>query len=298
VSERVVRVPTAWRLDVPVINKSAGFGARFFAYRSTSLATILLLLVLALSLLAPLVAPYGRDEIDLDHVLIGPVPAHVLGTDELGRDVLTRLVHGGRFTLLVALTAVAIATFIGVLAGACAGYFGGVMDVAVSSAIDLFLSVPVFLIILVAASVGGGGLWVVPLVIGGTSWMETARVVRSSFLSLRGEGFVEAARSLGVRDLSIVFRHILPQALPPVIVAATVGFAQAMLIESALSFLGFGVQPPLPTWGNMLSNAQLLIRRSTVAAFAPGFMIFVTCLCFNIVGRGLSRVLARESLSS
>ncbi len=128
--------------------------------------------------------------------------------------------------------------------------------------------------------------------------METARVVRASFLSLRGEGFVEAARSVGVRNASIIFRHILPLAIPPVVIAATVGFAQAMLIESALSFLGFGVQPPTPTWGNMLYNAQLLIRRAPVAAFAPGFAIFVTCLCFNVVGRGLRRALARESISS
>jgi peptide/nickel transport system permease protein len=119
--------------------------------------------------------------------------------------------------------------------------------------------------------------------------------VRSSFLSLRREEFVEAARSMGVRNVSIVFRHIMPQVIPPVIIAATVGFAQAMLIESALSFLGFGVQPPVPTWGNMLSNAQLLMRRSTIAAFAPGFLIFMTCLCFNVVGRGFSRALARES---
>jgi peptide/nickel transport system permease protein len=289
---------TVWGRGTSAAGGPSDFAARFFEYRPASLATLLLLLVFGIALIAPFVTPYGRDTIDLDEVLSAPSPSHALGTDELGRDVLTRLVYGGRFTLLVALAAVLVASLIGVVTGACAGYFGGAVDIVISSVIELFLSVPVFLIILIASALGGGRLWVIPLVIGCTSWMETARVVRSSFFSLRGEGFVEAARSLGVGNGSIVLRHILPQALPPVVVAATVGFAQAMLIESALSFLGFGVQPPVPTWGNMLYNAQLLIRRSTVAAFAPGFMIFVTCLCFNIVGRGLRRALAPESRSS
>ncbi len=296
--ERIARIDTVWGGGAPTACRPAGLAARFFSYRPASLAAILLLLVFGVAVIAPLVSPCGRDVIDLDHELSAPSPEHVLGTDELGRDVLTRLLYGGRFTLLVALASVVIATFIGVLAGACAGYFGGVTDSFVSSVIDLFLSVPVFLIVLIAASFGGGRLWVVPLVIGGTFWMETARVVRASFLSLRGEEFVEAARSLGVGSGSIVFRHILPQALPAVVVSATVGFAQAMLIESALSFLGFGIQPPIPTWGNMLYNAQLLVRRSTAAAFAPGFMIFVTCLSFNIVGHGLRRALARGSRTS
>lgn len=297
-SEQTARIASAWVCETDASRSIPRFGARFLSYRPASLAAVLLLLIFAVSILAPLVTPYARDGIDLDSLLEGPSPSHALGTDELGRDVLTRLVYGGRFTLLLACACVLIATVLGVLAGALAGYCGGAVDLLVSSAVDLFLSVPVFLVILIAASLGGGRLWLIPLVIGGTSWMETARVVRASFLSLRGEGFVEAARSLGVRNASIIFRHILPLALPPVVIAATVGFAQAMLIESALSFLGFGVQPPMPTWGNMLYNAQLLIRRTPVAAFAPGFAIFATCLCFNVVGRGLRRALARESISS
>lgn len=294
----IARIDARWVRRPSGARTAPRFAARFFSHRPASLASLLLLLVCVVSMLAPLVSPYGRDAIDLDSLLEEPSPAHILGTDELGRDVLTRLVYGGRFTLLVACAAVLIAACLGILAGALAGYCGGAVDLFVSSLVDLFLSVPVFLIILIVAALGGGRLWLIPLVIGGTSWMETARVVRASFLSLRGEGFVEAARSLGVRSASIVFRHILPLALPPVVIAATVGFAQAMLIESALSFLGFGVQPPTPTWGNMLYNAQLLIRRSPVAAFAPGFAIFVTCFCFNIVGRGLRRALAPTRVSS
>jgi peptide/nickel transport system permease protein len=274
----------------PALDRDGGF----FASRGASYSLILILLVLVVSVLAPLLMPHGRDAIDLDAILAPPSAEHVLGTDELGRDVLTRLMFAGRFSLLVALSAVAIALAIGVLLGAIAGFFGGAADAAIAVVIDLFLSVPVFLVLLVAASAGGGRIWIVPLVIGGTSWMETARVVRAVVLPLKEEGFVAAARAAGARDASIVVRHMLPQALPAVVVAATVGFAQAMLVESALSFLGFGVQPPVPTWGNMLQNAHAFIGRAPLAAIVPGFMIFITCLAFNNVGEGLRRALAME----
>jgi len=267
---------------------------RFHAYRPGVSGAFLISLVLALALAAPLLAPYPRDAMDLGAVLAGPSPAHPLGTDDLGRDVLTRLLFAARFSMLVALSAVAIATVIGVLAGVLAGFLGGAVDAAATVVMDLFLSVPVFLVLLVAAAAGGGKLWLVPLIIGAVSWVETARVVRSLVLSLRREGFVEAARAMGAPSASLMARHILPQALPAVIVSATVGFAQAMLVESALSFLGFGVAPPVPTWGTMLQNASLFIRVSPLAAVAPGFMIFITCLSMNAVGEGLRRALAIE----
>lgn len=266
----------------------------FFAAGGASYSLILILLVLALSTFAPLFAPHGRDAMDLDAILAPPSAAHVLGTDELGRDVLARLIFAGRFSLLVAFCSVGIALAIGVLLGAVAGWFGGAADAAFAAVVDVFLSVPVFLVLLVAASAGGGRLWIVPLVIGGTSWMETARVVRSIVLPLKEEGFVAAARAAGAHDGAIVVRHLLPQAMPAVVVSATIGFAQAMLVESALSFLGFGVQPPVPTWGNMLQSAHAFIGRAPLAAIAPGFMIFVTCLALNYVGEGLRRELAIE----
>jgi peptide/nickel transport system permease protein len=271
---------------------------RFVHYRPGLYSLLLIVLLLALALLAPLLAPYGRDAMNLDLVLAAPSAAHSLGTDDLGRDVVSRLVYGARFSMFVALSAVVIASFLGVLAGALAGYFGGRTDALVTVVMDLFLSVPVFLVLLVAASVGGGRLWVIPLIIGGVSWVETARVVRAQIVSLKEEGFVEAARAVGVRDVRLLTRHLLPQTVPSIIVSATVGFAQAMLVESALSFLGFGVQPPVPTWGNMLQNAQVFIRQAPLAAFAPGFMIFMTCLSFNYVGEGLRRTLAIERRSS
>lgn len=266
----------------------------FFGNGPAVYSLMLIALILAVSLLAPLMTPYGRDAIDLGAILAGPSPAHALGTDDLGRDVFTRLIYAGRFSMLVALCSVAIALAMGLVTGTVAGYFGGAVDVAVTMTIDLFLSVPVFLVLLVAASAGGGRLWLVPLVIGGTSWMETARIVRSLVMSLKEESFVQAARAAGARNSSLIVRHMLPQAFPSVIVSATTGFAQAMLVESALSFLGFGVQPPVPTWGNMLENANVFIRQAPLAAFAPGFMIIITCLSFNNIGEGLRRMLALD----
>ena len=246
-------------------------------------AALLLGLVVVVSVLAPLLSPYRRDAIDLDRIAAPPSPEHALGTDRLGRDVLTRLLYGGRYTLLVAGLSVAVASALGIVLGAAAGWFGGAVDRSVSVCVDQFLSVPLFLVMLVAAAAAGGRLWTIPLVIGGMSWMETARVVRSRFASVRHEEYVEAARAAGAGGSRIVARHLLPQAAAPVAVAATAGLANAMLIESSLSFLGFGVQPPVPTWGNMLTGAVSMLRGAPVAALAPGLMIFVTCFAFNLL---------------
>ncbi len=269
-----------------------GYLSRVFAYRPAFYGVLLVAVITLMTIFAPLFAPYGRDAIDLDAILSPPSALHVLGTDELGRDLFTRIMYGGRFSLLVAFTSIALATGIGLLLGALAGYFGGLWENLVTGAVDIFMSVPVFLVLLVTAALGGGRMWLIPLVIGSTMWMEAARIVRARFLQLKREEYVEAARSLGSSDLVLVFRHMLPQALPPVIVTATIGFAHAMLIESALSFLGFGIQPPVPTWGNMLQNAQVFLRTSPLVAAAPGLMIFATCLCFNFIGDGLRRALA------
>jgi peptide/nickel transport system permease protein len=264
-------------------------------YRPAAYAACLIVLLILVCFLAPLLTPYGRDAIELDEILAPPSPRHVLGTDELGRDVFTRIIYGGRFTLLVAFASVVIATAIGLFLGSVAGYFGGPWERLVTGGVDLFMSIPVFLILLVVTSIGGGRFWLIPLVIGMTSWMETARVARAGVLTLKRESFIEAARSLGACDSAVICKHILPHAVPPVIVASTVGFAHVMLVESALSFLGFGIQPPIPTWGNMLQNAQIFLRSSPIVAVAPGMMIFIMCLCFNFVGDGLRKALADNS---
>jgi peptide/nickel transport system permease protein len=254
----------------------------------------MLTLIVAVSVLAPVLSPFGRDAIDLDSISAPPSMIHPLGTDELGRDVLTRLLHGGRLSLTIAFLSVAVALSIGIILGSAAGWLGGAVDRIVSVIVDLFLSVPVFLVMLAAASAAGGKIWLIPLLIGGTSWMETARVVRSRFRQIREEGFVEAARAAGAGGTWIVFRHMLPQAAGAVHVAAAAGLASAMLVESALSFLGFGVQPPVPTWGNMLQGATVAMRTAAPAAFAPGLMIFITCLGFNLICEGYRPGLAKK----
>lgn len=274
-----------------------GLAERIHRQRPALYAAVLVLLVALLSILAPLFSPYGRDAMDLDRILAPPSPDHVLGTDELGRDLFTRILYGGRVTLLVAFASVAISTFLGLVLGAAAGYFGGFWERLVTGAVDLFMSIPVFLVLLALLSLGGGGIWLIPLVIGATSWMETARISRARLLSLGRSEFVDAARSLGLGDAALITRHMMPHAIPHVIAAATVGFAHAMLVESALSFLGFGIQPPVPTWGNMLQNAQILLRGSPLVAVAPGLMIFLMCISFNFMGEGLRKALAETNRS-
>lgn len=288
----MTRRPEIDPAKVPVRKEAGGFSSRFLNDRMAVFALIFIILVTALSIMAPLFTPYGRDDIDLERIMEPYSPGHILGTDYLGRDVFTRLLYGGRFSLLVALGSVSIAVIIGVVLGSLSGFFGGWVDSAVTMIIDMYLSIPIFLVLLVAASVLGGSIWSIPIVIGSVSWMETARVSRAKIQSVRKSGFVEASLSMGERNWLIIIKHVIPYIAAPVVVSATIGFANAMLVESALSFLGFGVGPPVPTWGNMLDNARVALRSVPVSAFAPGLMIFMTCLCFNLVGRAIKNSLS------
>jgi peptide/nickel transport system permease protein len=287
-----------WQINpalAPVPGKGSKSISLFIEGGPAIMSMLLILLVIMVSSMAPVFTPYGRDSIDLDNILSSPSPAHLLGTDELGRDTFTRLIYGGRFTLMVGFFSVFVAVLIGIVLGSVSGYFGGSADHIVTSVIELFLSVPVFPVVLLAAAVWGNSLWVIPVIIGVTSWMEIARLVRTRVRSLRVEAFVDAARTLGTGNISLMARHLVPGTIGIVVAAATVGFARAMLIESALSFLGFGIQPPIPTWGNMLQNAGHFMRESQLAVFIPGFMILITCLCFNYLGEGLRRALDKRS---
>ncbi len=289
-----------WRIDPALspIRRGGRKPLEIFMDQGPAVMSLVLILMIALvSILAPLFTPYGRDAIDLENILSGSSPSHLLGTDELGRDTFTRLIYGGRFTLMVAFFSVFIATITGIILGSLSGYLGGWIDHAITSLIEFFLSVPVFPVILLAASIWGNSLWVIPVIIGLTSWMEVARLVRTRVRSLRTETFVDAARTLGTGDFSLLARHLIPGVTGTVAAAVTIGFARAMLIESALSFLGFGIQPPIPTWGNMLQNAGHFMRESRLAVFMPGFMILITCLCFNQLGEGLRRALDKPGQS-
>lgn len=244
-------------------------------------ALLVLALLAAAALLAPWVAPAPRDRIDLEHRNQPPSAAHPFGTDALGRDVLSRLLHGGRVSLAVAVLSTLLAAAIGTALGLYAGYRGGRADAWISHAVDAALAVPIFFVLLVLGSWWGARLGTLCLVIGLASWMPVARLVRGTVLTLRERPYVEAARSLGFGTPRILVLHVLPNALAPIGVAAALAAAQAILVESALGFLGFGLQPPTPSWGNMLQEAQAHFHTAPWLAMFPGAAIFVTVLCLH-----------------
>ena len=216
-----------------------------------------------------------------------PSPAHLLGTDTLGRDVLSRIIFGSRVSLKVGFVAVGLATLIGLLVGALAGYYGGWVDQALMRLVDLMLCFPAFFLILAVIAVLEPSIWNIMVVIGLTGWMGVARLVRAEFLSLREREFVTAARALGAGDARLILRHMLPNALAPVMVSATLGVAGAILTESALSFLGLGVQPPTPSWGNILTAGKDNIEIAWWLSVFPGLAILVTVMSYNLLGEGI-----------
>ncbi|MGD8414270.1 MAG: ABC transporter permease [Candidatus Latescibacterota bacterium] len=246
-------------------------------------AIITLGLVIAGAVLAPWLSPFDKDKIDLTKQYLPPSLDHPFGTDDLGRDIFVRVMHGGRVSLSVGFLAMAIALLVGLFVGGVAGYYGGIVDTIAMRFVDLMLSVPVFFVILFLSSTITPGIVVVCLLIGSTQWMEVARLVRAVVISTRELDFVDAARILGYSDRRIIVRHLLPHTTAPVLVASTLGLAQAIIIESALSFLGFGVQPPTPSWGAMLQNAQGYLSTCPWIAVFPGLMIFLTVVCCNIL---------------
>lgn len=253
----------------------------------TGLAVVVALYLIAL--LAPLIAPYDPIA-QQDIVRTGYLPPsleHPLGTDQFGRDVLSRLIYGARISLSIALVAVAIALVIGTLLGAIAGYIGGRVDSVIMRFTDMVLSFPRLVLLLVIVAFFEPSITLIILVLGVTQWPGTARVVRGEVLSLREREFITAARALGMRTPRIVLRHLVPNVLAPVIVAATLGIGNTIVLEAGLSFLGLGVQAPTPSWGNMVAaGRQNLIGAWWVATF-PGLTIVLTVLAFNLVGDGL-----------
>ncbi len=239
-----------------------------------------------LSAIAPVIAPYDPDDI-LENEIQGPSVRHLLGTDDLGRDILSRILYGGRISLSVAVIAVAVALTIGILLGSLSGYFGGLIDSMIMRFTDIMLSFPSIFLILAVQSVLTPSIYNVMIVIGATSWMGIARLVRGEFLTIKQREFVEAAKAIGCGDFRIIFRHILPNSLPPVIVAGTLGMAGAILTESALSFLGLGVQPPVPSWGNMLMDSQAYLLDAPWMAVIPGLFIVLAVLSLYFVGEAL-----------
>ena len=248
-------------------------------------AGVLIFFVL-LAVFAPLIAPYDPSEIVEDQTL-APSLKHLFGTDDLGRDIFSRALFGARISLTVGFVAVIIAILIGTLLGALAGYFGEWVDNTIMRFVDIMLAFPSIFLILAIQVMLTPNIYNVMIVIGLTSWMGVARLVRGEFLRIRELPYVEAARALGCSHIRIILRHILPNAQAPIIVAATLGMAGAILTESALSFLGLGVQPPMPSWGNMLMDAQAYMWDAPWMAIIPGILILLAVLSLYFVGEGL-----------
>ncbi|AJF08015.1 peptide ABC transporter permease [Geoalkalibacter subterraneus] len=261
------------------------FWPRFRRNRMALTGTGIVLFMFALAAIAPLW--HDPAAIEVVRQLEPPSLAHPLGTDDLGRDVLARILYGARISLLVGFVAVGLATLIGVFLGALSGYYGRWVDSLIMRFVDIMLCFPTFFLILAVIAFLEPSIWNIMIIIGLTSWMGVARLVRAEFLSLRERDFVVAAKALGASDGRIIFRHILPNALSPVLVSATLGVAGAILTESALSFLGIGVQPPTPSWGNMLITGKQTLGTAWWLSVFPGMAILLTVLGYNLLGEGI-----------
>jgi peptide/nickel transport system permease protein len=260
---------------------------RFRRHKLAMASLAVLLLITLATVFASVIAPYSYSEQQLDSILQGPGAHHLLGTDTLGRDEFSRLLYGGRVSLLVGLGVALSAGVLGTLIGAAAGFYGGRLDNVVMRVTDLFLSIPLLVILIIASRVTGGGTLDIVIVLASVLWMPLARMVRGLFLSLKEKEFIEAARMLGASNRRIIFRHLVPNSLGVIIVNVTLTVALAILTESLLSFLGFGIQPPTPSWGNMLEDGRGLMTLAGWLVWFPGAAILITVLCVNFLGDGL-----------
>lgn len=263
------------------------FWQRFKRNKLALCGSAVVLMLFAVSLLAPLISPWEPNAINAWSVLSPPSWQHWFGTDELGRDVLSRIIYGARISLKVGFVAVGIAVSIGTVVGLVSGYYSGLVDTTLMRFVDIMLCFPTFFLILAVITIREPSIWNIMIVIGLTGWMGVARLVRAETLSIREMDYILAARCIGCSDSRIIFRHILPNAISPVLVSATLGVAGAILTESALSFLGIGVLPPTPSWGNILTSGKDYIEFAWWLSLFPGLAILVTVLSYNLLGEGI-----------
>jgi peptide/nickel transport system permease protein len=263
------------------------FWKRFRKNKLGLLGAFIVLFLFVVAVFAPWIAPYDPGQIRIKKVLEEPSMEHPFGTDSLGRDVLSRMIWGSRISLLVGFVAVGIAAAIGIFLGALAGYYGRWIDNLIMRFVDIMLCFPTFFLILAVIAFLEPSIWNIMIVIGVTNWMGVARLVRAEFLSQKERDYAVAERALGAKDFRIIFRHLLPNAMAPVLVSATLGVAGAILTESALSFLGIGVQPPTPSWGNILTAGKDNIDIAWWLSFYPGMAILVTVLGYNLLGEAI-----------
>ena len=248
---------------------------------------IIIFLIGFFAIFASILSPYDPNYIDIDSILIPPTISHPMGTDALGRDVLSRMFYGAQISLLVGFVAVGISTFIGIVLGSIAGYYRGYTDTIIMRIVDVMLSIPSFFLILAVIAFLTPSIWNIMIVIGLTSWMGVTRLVRAEFLSLKERDFILAAETAGASDLRIILNHLLPNSLGPIIVSTVLGIASAVLVESGLSFLGLGVQAPTASWGNILTDGKEYIQFAWWLSLFPGLAILVTVLGYNLLGEGL-----------
>ncbi|MFH2138879.1 MAG: ABC transporter permease [Candidatus Omnitrophota bacterium] len=260
---------------------------QFFKHKLAVSGSLIIMAMSVIAVCAPFLCRYDPEDIDIGNYLLAPSWEHPLGTDQLGRDLFSRMVYGARISLMVGLISVGIAVMIGVFLGALAGYYGGVIDTLIMRFVDIMLCFPKIFLILALIALFDPSIVIIMVVIGVTSWMGISRLLRAEVLSLKERDYVLAARASGVTDLTIIFRHLIPNAIGPVIVNATLGVAAAILLESGLSFLGIGVQPPTPSWGNILMDAKSTLGVAWWMTVFPGVAIFITVLGYNLLGEGL-----------
>jgi peptide/nickel transport system permease protein len=271
----------------------------FRRHKPAMIGSLIILLMALTAIFAPSLTPYDPEAINLDAQLQPPSLAHPMGTDELGRDFMTRIFFGGRVSLSIGITAMILAVTIGVTVGGLAGFYGGWVDNVLMRFTDMVLAFPsLFVLIILSLALrelpiealrgtAFASVFSIVLVIAALSWMVVARLVRATFIALKEKEFIEAARCIGIPNLRIMTRHLLPNAMSPIIVAATFRVATSIITESGLSYLGFGVQPPTPTWGNMLRNAQAQMTIAPWTAIFPGLIIFIAVVAINFIGDGL-----------
>lgn len=262
---------------------------KFFKNKLAIIGSVFLILIILAAIFAPVLTPHDPDKQDLFKRLADPSKENLLGTDTFGRDILTRLLFGARISLIVGFASVAGAITIGAALGAIAGYYGGIVDAMIMRFVDIMFSIPQIFLLITLVTIFEPGVDKLILIFALTGWMGTARLVRGEFLSLRSREFVLASKTIGTRSFTIIFREILPNAMGPIIVAATLSIGGVILAESALSYLGLGIMPPKASWGNMLTGAQSLtiMLNQWWVPVAPGLMILFTVLSFNFVGDGL-----------
>lgn len=271
------------------ISQSKKIWRRFCRNKLAVLGLIMLILFVLLSVLAPLLTDYDPNRSNLRNRNLPPSEEHLLGTDDMGRDILARTLYGGRISLSVGLVSVGISLSIGVILGATAGFFGGMVDTVIMRIADVFYSFPFMILAITISSIFGPSIYNTMIILGVLSWPSSARLLRAEFLKLKSTDFSLAATALGANPTRVMFRHILPNAISPLLVSATLGVASAILSEAGLSFLGLGVPPPAPSWGNMLNRARPLHILASMPWMwlPPGIAIFIIVLSINFVGDGL-----------